>query len=190
MTEVLNFLTYRVLDKQKGLRVIELPAGIRTLKILGHDIRKKGALRAMPKTLQLPFTQLIVTSKVVFATQSVEPMESYNSQVTFPLVPNIYNNFSFCTGELEERSDKEIADSFFLSEWGLPDLWSCKIILPKVFKEATPQLSLRAWENITKVQPELMFASMKQSCSFVPFHLVVKAKVELDHYGNIVPVQK
>ena len=185
----MSYTTYRVLDRQKDLRIIELPAGIRTLKMLGVDLRKKG-IRPIPKTLQLPYTQLIITPSAVFCTQSLEPMESYDSNVTFPILPNIYNNFAFCTGELADRSEKEIADSFYLSEWGLPDMWSCKTILPKIFKEATPQLAVRTWEILTKNNPELIFLNIKQKCSFVPLQFVIKAKVELSHNGNIVPVEK
>ena len=182
----MSYTTYRVLDKQKDLRILELPAGVRTVKMMGVDLRRKG-IKPIPKTLQLPYTQLIITPKAVFASQSVHPMESYESQVTFPIMPNIYNNFSFCTGELLDRSDREIADSFYLSEWGLPDLWSCKTILPKLFREQTPQLAVRAWENISKTKPELVMQLMEQKCSFVPLQFVVKAKVELSHNGNIIP---
>lgn len=182
----MSYTTYRVLDRQKDLCILELPAGVRTVKMMGVDLKRKG-IKPIPKTLMLPYTQLIVTPQAVFATQSTVPMESYDSPVTFPIMPNIYNNFSFCTGELADRSDKEIADSFYLSEWGLPDMWSCKTILPKLFREPTPQLAVRAWENISKARPELVTKLINEKCSFVPLQFVVKAKVELSNNGNIVP---
>ena len=185
----MSYLTYRILDKQKDLTVLELPSGLRTVKMMGVDLKKKG-LKPIPKTLQLPYTQLIVTPQSVFASQSIVPMESYESPVTFPIMPNIYSNFSFCTGELLSRSDTEIADSFYLSEWGLPDVWSCKLILPKIFNEETPQLAIRSWEKISKFNPDLVMNMMKNKCSFVPLQFVVKAKVELSENGNIVPTEK
>lgn len=183
----MSYVSYRVLDKQKDLRVLELPSGVRTVKMMGVDLKKKG-LKPVPKILQLPYTQLIITPQAVFASQSVTPMESYESQVTFPIMPNIYSNFSFCTGELETRSDEEIANSFYLSEWGLPDVWSCKIILPKIFEQETPQLAVRTWEKMSKSNPESVMKQISQKATFIPLQFVVKAKVELNSNGHIVPI--
>jgi hypothetical protein len=187
---------FRLIDKTKDYTIIELPAAARTLKMMGVNIKRGHGLAAYPKWLQLPFTQVIVrparpVEERVFVTQSADPIKSYESLVSFPILPNIYRDFHICTGELPDYTIKTIVDSFYLYDWQVVDMWSCAKVIQNVFDADTPQNGLRNWEKLSKTSPNFVLDLLRHNkSSHARFRDIVDGKIGLDtKTGKIEPME-
>lgn len=177
---------FRLIDKTKDYTIIELPAAARTLKMMGINIKRGHGLAPYPKWLQLPYTQVIVrparpVDERVFVTQSADPIKSYESLVSFPILPNIYRDFHICTGDLPDYSIKTIVDSFYLYDWQIVDTWSCAKVIQNVFDADTPQNGLRNWEKLSKTSPNFVLDLLRHNKgSHARFRDIVDGKIGLN----------